>query len=140
MHLFVYPADVMLRYLWLKESKYSIGPAPFYSSSVSPDNKFRNSSFVLVIHQLVGRLSNVLKSFKEHFLECNTEGLVPKLSSNVQLYSECVDLVRKEFLEKENFLQFHEKLAAGNEVGNSECRCLRVPSARANLSKFNVTN
>ena len=80
------------------------------------------------MHQLASHLSSMLKSFKEQVLEHSAEGLVPELNSNVQLSSECVNLGIKKVLEQEDFFQFHKKLEAGNEVGNGECQCLRVPS------------
>ena len=118
----------MLHYLWFKDSKYSMGSAPFYSSGVSPDNKSINAAFALVMWcQLAGCLSSMLKFFKEHVLDRNVEGLVPKLRHNAHLSSECVDLVNKDVLEQEHFLQFHEKLVASIEVVNGEHQCLRVP-------------
>ena len=90
------------------------------------------------MNQLSSFLHSLLQSFKKHVMERNTEGLVLKLMSNVQLSSECVELVTKEVIEQEDFLKFHENLVAGNEVGNSECHFSRVPSARENLSKCSV--
>ena len=68
----------------------------------------------------------------EHVLEHDKEGLVPKISCNVQLSPESVELVMKEVSELNEFLQFNEKLAAGNDVGNGECQCSRMPAARVN--------
>ena len=43
----------------------------------------------------------------------NKEGLMPKLLSNLQLYTEHIEATKKEVEEQEDFLNFHENLAAG---------------------------
>ena len=55
--------------------------------------------------------------------------------SNAQLSSDCIELAMKEVVEQEDFLKFHENLATGNVVGNSECHCSRTPTVRKNLAK-----
>ena len=70
-----------------------------YSSGVLPDNIFKITVCALTMNDLAARLLSLLQSFKEHVMELNTEGLVPKLMSNVH----------------------------GNEVGNGECQCSRAP-------------
>ena len=85
-----------------------------YSSGFFPDNKFKITTCALVMNQLAARLRNLLQSFKEHVMDRNTKGLVPKLMSNAQLSSECADSTMKEVVEQEDFLKFHQSLAAGN--------------------------
>ena len=87
MYLFIYAPDVMLYYFWFKYSKHSFGPAPFMALVSPPTTSLKRTSFYLETHQLASSLSSMLKSFKEHVLDRNTEGLVHKLSSNVQLSS-----------------------------------------------------
>ena len=77
----------------------------------------------LVMNHLAARLRSLLQSFKEHVMERDTKGLEPKLISNVQLSSECVEASMKEVAKQEDFPKFHENLAASNEVGNGECHC-----------------
>ena len=69
-------------------------------------------------------------------MEPNTEGLVPKIMSNVQISSEYAESVIKEVVEQKYFFKFHEHFAAGNEVGSGECHCSRAPSAREKLTKY----
>ena len=109
-----------------------------YNYGISPDDMFKWTACTIVMDQLAARLSNLLQSFRDHVMEHNTEGLVPKLMSNVQLSSECVEPARKEVVEKEDFLKFYEHLATGNEFGNGECHYSRVSLAREKLSKHNV--
>ena len=90
------------------------------------------------MHQIASRLRSVIKFFREHVLELNKEGVVPKLSYNVQLSSKCVELAMKEVSELNEFIKFHEKLAASNEAGNGKCQCSRVSAARVNLTNHKV--
>ena len=68
----------------------------------------------------------------------NKEGLVPKLLSNVNLSTDCIELTKQEVLEQEDFLNFHENLVAGNYVINDDCHCLTVSTSRENLVKHNA--
>ena len=44
----------------------------------------------------------------------------------------------KEVLELNEFIQFHEKLAASREVGNGKLQCSRASAFRVNLTKHKV--
>ena len=43
-----------------------------------------------------------------------------------------------EVLELNEFLQFHEKMASGNDVGSGECQCSRTTASRENLTNHKV--
>ena len=66
-------------------------------------------------------------------MKSNKEGLVPKLLSNVQLSTEHIEATKKEVVEQECFLKFHENLAAGECVINGGFNCSTVPEFREKL-------
>ena len=73
-----------------------------------------------------------------HVMKHNKEGLVPKLLINESLSTDCIELTKQEVLEQEDFLNFHENLAAGYYVINDDCNCLTASTSRENLVKYNV--
>ena len=87
---------------------------------------------------LASRLSKLRQSFKNHVMKNYKEGLVPKLLSNVNLSTDCIELTKKKVLEQEDFLKFHENLAARHYVVNDDYHCLTVSTSRENLVKHNV--
>ena len=85
-----------------------------YKFGTLPVNTFKIYSHALKMKPLELRLRSLLQSFRDHVNERNKELLEPKLMSNAQLSSECADSTMKEVVEQEDFLKFHENLAAGN--------------------------
>ena len=103
-----------------------------------PTKCFRITSCSLFMCRITGHRRSIIKYFREHVLELNKEGLVPKLICNVHLFPKYVELVKKEVSELNEFLQFHEKLVSGNDVSSGECQCSRMYAARVNLTKYEV--
>ena len=87
---------------------------------------------------LEARLSKLLQSFKNHAMKNNKEVLAPKLLSNANLSTDCVELTKQEVLEQEVFHKFYENLASRNYVVNDDCHCLTVSMHRENLVKHNA--
>ena len=59
--------------------------------------------------------------------------LVPKLLSNANLSTECIESTKKEVMEQEDFLQFHENLTAGEHVVNGGFHCSTASTSRETL-------
>ena len=87
------------------------------------------------MNRITSRFESLIKSFREHILDRNKDGLEPKLIFNGQLSPECKELSNMEILELNELLQFHEKIASCNTVGSSEWQCSRMSTARKKLNK-----
>ena len=73
----------------------------------------------------------------DHITKNDKDRLVSKLISNTHLTTKCVESCRNEIEEQAEFLKFHENIATGENVVNSECHCSEVSTARAKLDKIN---
>ena len=72
----------------------------------------------------------------DHVTKKNKDELVPKLISNAQLTAKFIESCRNEIVEAAEFLKFHENLAAGEHVVNSECNFSAASTSRVNLDKI----
>ena len=88
---------------------------------------------------IAARISKLLQTFKDHVMKKNKEWLVPKLMSNAQLTSKCVESNKKEITEQVEFFKFHENIAAGEHDIHSGCNCSEASTSRKNLKKQSKT-
>ena len=103
-----------------------------------PIKYFRISTCSFLMNRITSRFRSLIKSFREHVLDRNKNGLVPKLIYNIQLSPECKELDNMEVLALNGFLQFHDKIASGNDVGSSKCQCSKMSASREILTKHEV--